>query len=121
MRVTATPTGLADPKEISEFTNFHFKYTFAADGSGLDHDPILVHVTFTQDVHSQCQACDIDLQLTKTVNDIYGDIPIVKVLKGWYAADLDMYAKSEYLTTVDKEKFLPYAFMKNDPFDDFTA
>lgn len=116
MRVTATPKGPADPQDISKFINFHFKYSFAADGSGLDHDPKLVHVTFSNDV-KEVQACDIELALTKSDNDVFGDIPVLEVLQGWYTPHLDMYAKSKYLTTVDKDAFLPYAFFKVDPYD----
>ncbi len=119
MRVTATPTGPADPQDLSSFINFHFKYTFAADGSGLDHDPLLVHVLFSN-VVEEAYACDVELALTRTDNDVYGEIPVLEMLQCWYTPKVDMHAESKYLTTVDKEAFLPYAFFKIDPYDDYS-
>ena len=118
MRVTMDPTGPCDPKEISQFVNFHHKYTFATDGSGLDHDPKLVHVTFNNKLQ-EAYACKVKLELAKSCNDVYGDIPVVEMLQGWYTPKLDMYAASKYIATVDKNEFLPWAFFKVDPYDCF--
>jgi hypothetical protein len=93
----------------------HFKYSLNPDGSGLDYNPRLVRVNFTNTVRS-AQLCDVKVQLRGTPDDVYGDIPIVAVLGGMLA-DLDHVVKVSYLAEVDKQVFLPYAFSKFDQYD----
>ena len=52
MRMTGLPTGPAQTKKQLDSDSFHFKYTFSADGTGLDHSPRLVHVRFSNTVRS---------------------------------------------------------------------
>ena len=116
LKVNATKMGPMDTEIISNFTNFHFKYTYAADGSGLDHDPFLVAAAFTNTA-DELFVCDATIELGKSDYDVYGEIPMLDVIACLYTPNANMYPKTKYLTTVDKTEFLPYAFCKIDPYD----
>lgn len=116
IRLTGKSAGPIE-METSQSNHFHFKYSFSADGSGLDHNPRLVHVRFNNKVHL-AESCQVTVELKDSDHDIYGQIPIVSVLGGVYT-EMDCYGRGRYLAEVDKEKFLPYAFSKIDAYDSF--
>ncbi|MBN1613053.1 MAG: acetoacetate decarboxylase family protein [Deltaproteobacteria bacterium] len=107
-----------DPVLLASSANFHYKYSINPDGSGLDSNPKLVHAVFTNTVRS-VNACDVEVKLQGTPDDIYGDIPIEQIMGGMVAF-LDMHPKVTYLAEVDKDVFLPYAFVKIDQYDRFS-
>lgn len=119
MRVSAKPLQKIDPDGLKKFGNFHFKYAFAPDGSGLDADPKIVLAEFDNDLE-ELYLCEGDVQLTKSSHDLYGDVPITKIISTVYSPKLDMHAHASYIGETDKEAFLPYAFMKVDPYDNFS-
>ena len=118
VRLALTPKAEMDPSALFALVNYHFKYTFAADGTGLDYDPKLVQVLFKNDL-SEAKACDVEMALSNTRNDVFGEIPVVEILAGIYSPSVTMNGESKYVATADKEAFLPYAFGKVDPYDNF--
>lgn len=115
VRITGVNSGSADPKALSQSDVFHYKYTFSADGTGLDHDPHLVHVHLTNVVRV-AENCEVKLQLYGNEDDVYGEIPIEEVIGGIYF-EADRYGQASNIAEVDKNIFLPYAFSKVDQYD----
>lgn len=112
-RMEAKALQPADPNMISEADNFHFKYAFKADGSGIE-DARLVHAHFNYNIRS-IEACEVKIKLQDSVHDIYGNIPIKNIL-GCVYVDFDLSGQGRYLTEVDPEILLPYAFFKHDDY-----
>lgn len=114
IRIEANVLQVGDPNMMAQQDDLHFKYTLKADATGLD-DVKLVHVHFDNTVRS-LELCEIaNLSLPKTEHDVYGNIPVKKILGGFYA-DFDAYGTGRYLADVDGEKLLPYAFAKHDDY-----
>jgi acetoacetate decarboxylase len=109
---------LAEPvaEGTSEVNNFYFKYTIRADGTGLDHDPLLVCVRTTSTIRNAMRGAGT-IQFAESRHDPVGDIPIVQVL-GAIWSEGDTYTHGRTLTSVPADAFLPYAFGK---MDDLTA
>jgi hypothetical protein len=55
------------------------------------------------------------IKLNQSPFDVYGEIPVKKVVT-CFAATLDMRGSAKYLTEVDGDAFLPYAFYKHDDY-----
>jgi acetoacetate decarboxylase len=115
VNISGSITGQLDPGLLSQSDMLHFKYSINPDGSGLDYDPRLVRVHFKNTVRS-ARLCEVKVQLRGTPDDVYGDIPVEAVLGGMLA-DLDHAVKVSYLTQIDRQVFLPYAFSKFDQYD----
>ena len=114
VRIEANILQAGDPNMLAQMDDFHFKYTLKADATGID-DAKLVHVHFDNIVRS-LDICEItNLSLPKTKHDVYGNIPVKKILGGFYA-DFDAQGTGKYIADVDGEKLLPYAFAKHDDY-----
>jgi hypothetical protein len=94
--------------------NFHFKYGIRADGSGLD-TVRLVHSHFENKSENPVMMENCTIKLNQSPFDVYGEIPVKKVVT-CFAATLDMRGSAKYLTEVDGDAFLPYAFYKHDDY-----
>ena len=95
---------------------FHFKFMHAANGHGLEFDPILVHAHFTQHmrVHRRGPGKVI---FKPSHHDPLGEIEVVE-LRGATYFEGDIHADARRLATVDAERFMPYAFQN---IDDYSA
>lgn len=94
--------------------NLHFKYSVKADGSGLE--PVyLIDSHFENTASDPIVMENCTVKLTDTPFDIYGQIPVKEVV-ACFAATLDMKGSAKYLTEVDADEFLPYAFFKHDDY-----
>lgn len=95
---------------------FHFKFMHAANGHGLEFDPILVHAHFkqTMQVLRRGQGKVI---FRPSHQDPVSEIEVVKLCGATYFEG-DMYADARRLTTVEAARFMPYAFQN---IDDYSA
>lgn len=105
------PTG-----QPAESDHFYFKYTPCADGSGLDHDPILVNVHHRGNF-PYVESGKGKLIFRESVHDPVVDVPIVKSFDASYVEG-ESFTTARTLCTVDKEAFMPYAFGKIDAMDE---
>ena len=95
---------------------FHFKFMHAANGRGLEFDPILVHAHFTQ--HVQVHRRGPGKVIFKpSHHDPLGEIEVVE-LRGATYFEGDIHAEAQRLATVDAARFMPFAFQN---IDDYTA
>lgn len=92
---------------------FHYKYSIKADGSGLE--PVhLINCMFENMPKSPVQAMHASkVQLNDSPMDVIGSVPVKAINRGTYVV-ADKLGSASYLTAVDEEAFLPYAFMKHD-------
>ena len=95
---------------------FHFKFMHAADGRGLEFDPILVHVHFTQHVRVHRRGPG-KVTLRRSHQDPLGEIEVVE-LRGATYFEGDIHAEARRLATVEAARFMPYAFQN---IDDYSA
>lgn len=103
----------------SEVNNFYFKYTIAADGGGLDHDPLLVCVTTRSTVRNALRGSGA-IRFAESVHDPVADIPVRRVL-GAVWSEGATFTRGRTLASVPAERFLPYAFAKMDDLTRFAA
>ena len=103
-----------DGSAMKTMENFHFKYAIKADGSGIT-DVDLIHSHFDTTVTDIHVMKPTKIELTDTPFDMYGTIPVKKVLSGFYGT-FDMVGSAKYLAQVDAGAFLPYAFFKHDDY-----
>jgi acetoacetate decarboxylase len=95
---------------------FHFKFMHAADGRGLEFDPILVRVHFTQHVRVHRRG-PAKITFCPSHHDPLGEIEIVAVRGATYFEG-DIHAEARRLATVEAARFMPYAFQN---IDDYSA
>ncbi len=107
------------PDGESQVNNFYFKYTIAADGSGLDHDPLLVCVTTRSTVRHAMRGSGT-VRFAESVHDPVADIPVLRVL-GAVWSEGDTFTRGRTLASVPAGEFLPYAFGKMDDLTRFAA
>jgi len=114
IRVEATSVAQGDPATFGNVECLHFKYSIKPDASGLE-DVRLLNASF----NIKCRSLEIMdpkvVKLNDSVHDIYGNIPVKKVVACLHA-DFDMFGSAQYLADVDPEAFLPYAFWKHDDY-----
>ena len=91
---------------------FHYKYSYRADGTGLESDPILVRVANHFDVSAGAVGTG-SLRLQSTSHDPYGEIEVIRVRHGFYLR-ADIRAHAEVVGTVPAADFLPWAFAKTE-------
>ncbi len=95
---------------------FHFKFMHAANGVGLEFDPILVHAHFTQQVRVHRRGPG-KVSFRASHHDPLGEIEVVE-LRGATYFEGDIHAEARRLATVEAARFLPYAFQN---IDDYSA
>lgn len=100
-----------------ESTGFFYKYMPSSDGKGLDHDPLLIKVSYRVKA-TRGEMGTGTVIFRESVHDPVIDIPILNTLGAAYGEG-DIYTTSETLCSVDQKSFLPYAFGKIDAFDAF--
>jgi len=93
---------------------FHFKFMHAANGRGLEFDPILVLAEFTSHF-KVLRRGQGKVVFNRSHHDPLNEIEIVEMRDAVYAEG-DVYAKARRLTTVPAEKFLPYSFQNIDDY-----
>lgn len=114
IRVEATVERSKTPPANATLQTFHFKYFIKPDATGIENVR-LVNVTFNSTIHS-LEICRADqVKLTETIMDVYGNIPIVKIVGVTYS-QYDTIGLGRYLAEVDAEQFLPYAFANHDDY-----
>src|SRR6202050_4080283 len=93
---------------------FHFKFMHAANGKGLEFDPIIVQAHFRNQFkvmkRGEGRVC-----LKTSAHDPLGEIEIVNPMGASYSEG-DIYAEAKAIGTVSAEKFLPYAFQNIDDY-----
>ena len=95
---------------------FHFKFMHAANGHGLEFDPILVHAHFTQHMRVHRRGAG-KVIFKPSHHDPLTELEIVE-LRGAIYMEGDVYAKAKRIGTVEANRFLPYAFQN---IDDYSA
>ena len=93
---------------------FHFKFMHAADGHGLEFDPILIHARFRNELKVMKRGTGRAI-LKRSHHDPLSEIEIVEPRAATYIEG-DIYAKAQRLTTVDAQRFMPYAFQNIDDY-----
>jgi len=108
---------LKDPVEItgpSYLQRFHFKFMHAANGRGLEFDPILVMAEFRNELTLMRRGTG-KVVFRRSHQDPVSEIEIVET-RGAVYTEGDLYAKARRLTTVPAEQFLPYSFQNIDDY-----
>jgi acetoacetate decarboxylase len=104
------------PEELgpseSEGVNFNFKARPAANGVGLEEDPILTRATF-QSIVRVARSGTGSLTLRGTVHDPLDEIPIVSVT-GASFVECDLIARCESVATVPADQFVPFHYGRHD-------
>jgi acetoacetate decarboxylase len=95
---------------------FHFKFMHAANGHGLEFDPILIHAHFTQHVRVHRRGPG-KVILKPSHHDPLSEIEVVE-LRGATYFEGDIHADARRLATVEAARFMPYAFQN---IDDYSA
>jgi acetoacetate decarboxylase len=93
---------------------FHFKFMHAADGRGLEFDPIIVHAHFDTKVRVIRRGAGRVI-LKPSHHDPISQIEIVEY-RGAVYMEGDVYAKARKIGTVAAERFLPYSFQNIDDY-----
>jgi len=106
------PVAITGPAHLRRF---HFKFMHAANGRGLEFDPILVMVEFRTELQLMRRGTG-KVIFRRSHHDPVSEIEIVEMREAVYTEG-DLYAKARRLTTVPAEKFLPYSFQN---IDDYT-
>jgi acetoacetate decarboxylase len=114
IRVEAVAERAKTPPAMTTLECFHFKYSIKPDATGIENVR-LVNVTFNSKIQT-LEICKVNqVKLTETIMDVYGNIPIVKIVGGTYS-QYDTIGSGRYLAEVDAEQFLPYAFSNHDDY-----
>ena len=100
-------------------TALYYKHAPAADGKGLQFDPILISQVNTQTLSKVVlgDAKQTNVNFDSTVHDPLGEIPVMGIRQSAYSEG-SIFAKVSAIATVDREKFIPYAFAA---YDDWTT
>jgi hypothetical protein len=93
---------------------FHFKFMHAADGHGLEFDPIIVNAHFDTKVGVMRRGTG-KVILKPAPHDPISQIEILEYRGATYIEG-DIYAKARKLGTVAADHFLPYAFQNIDDY-----
>ena len=93
---------------------FHFKFMHAANGNGLEFDPIIVHAHFRNEFKVMKRGAG-KVTLKATPHDPLPEIEIVELMGATYSEG-DIYAEAKAIGTVAAAKFLPYAFQNIDDY-----
>ncbi len=100
----------------SHADRFHFKFMHAANGRGLEFDPILVHARFTNQLRLMKRG-EGKVVFAPSHHDPLAEIEVVKPLGAVYIEG-DIFASARRIATVEADRFLPYAFQN---IDDYSA
>lgn len=93
---------------------FHFKFMHAADGRGLEFDPIIVHAHFETKVRVLRRGTG-KVMLRQSHHDPLSQIEILEYRDATYMEG-DIYAKAKKIGTIAAERFLPYSFQNIDDY-----
>jgi acetoacetate decarboxylase len=93
---------------------FHFKFLHAADGRGLEFDPIVVHAAFENKLRVLKRG-EGKVIFKPSHHDPLTDLEILEY-RGAVYMEGDVYARARRIGTVPAAKFLPYAFQNIDDY-----
>lgn len=96
---------------------FHFKFMHAANGRGLEFDPILVHAHFTQYVRVHRRGPG-KVVFKPSRHDPLSEIEVVE-MRGATYFEGDIHTEVRRLATVEAARFIPYAFQNIDDYSAF--
>jgi acetoacetate decarboxylase len=96
----------------AEGVNFNYKALPAANGIGLEWDPVLTVLTFDIILRRSAEG-EGAVQLTGTALDPLDEVEVVEVIGGRFLEG-DMITRCEAVATVSAEEFLPYALGRTD-------
>jgi acetoacetate decarboxylase len=103
------------PPTPFDSAQFHYKTALAADGRGLEWDPLLVRME-THHEPTRLALGSGTLRLGSTPHDDFSEIEVLALETALYTEG-DMRGRARVLTSVDRDAFLPYAFAR---YDDWT-
>ena len=112
LELDATVTGSLTPPEQEIVPHFYFKYSLAADGSGFDHDPVLIRSVHTRRPRKM-DALDATLTLRESNTDPVADLPILNVTNAFYS-DRSNFIKASAVEKIDPDSFIPYVYQRYD-------
>jgi acetoacetate decarboxylase len=93
---------------------FHYKFMHAANGRGLEFDPILVHAHFRNELKVSRRGKG-KVTFKASPHDPLTEIEIVEMRDANYVEG-DIYAEAKAIGTVSAAQFLPYAFQNIDDY-----
>jgi acetoacetate decarboxylase len=96
---------------------FHFKFMHAADGRGLEFDPVIVHAHFETTVRAMRRG-EGKVIFKPSHHDPLSELEILE-FRGAVYMEGDVYANAKRVGTVDAKRFLPYAFQNIDDYSAF--
>lgn len=95
---------------------FHFKFMHAADGRGLEFDPVIVHAHFETTLRAMRRG-EGKVVFKPSHHDPLSELEILE-FRGAVYIEGDVYANAKRIGTVEAKRFLPYAFQN---IDDYSA
>jgi acetoacetate decarboxylase len=98
----------------SKSGRFHFKFLHAADGRGLEFDPIVVHAAFETKVRVLKRGQGKAI-FKPSHHDPLTELEILE-FRGAVYMEGDVHARARRIGTVEAAKFLPYAFQNIDDY-----
>ncbi len=106
---------VGEEESKQESNHFYYKYMPSADGQGLDHDPLLVHVHH-RGSFGHVERGKGQILFRESPHDPVIDLPIVNSADASYVEG-ETFTTARTLCSVDCDAFMPYAFGKIDAMD----
>jgi acetoacetate decarboxylase len=101
-----------EPPAEEVVPHYYFKYSLAADGTGYDHQPLLIRSVHTR--HGRTlQRLDGKLVLRDSATDPVADLPVERLAQSFYT-ERTAFIRAKVAEAVDPEAFLPYVYQRYD-------
>lgn len=101
-----------DAPESEVVPHFYFKYSLAADGSGYDHEPVLIRSVHTRKP-KLVERVDAKLVLRDSQFDPLADLPIERDLRT-ICTERTAFIAAKAVERVDGDAFMPYVYQRYD-------
>lgn len=112
LELAATVTEALTPPETEVVPHYYFKYSLAADGSGFDHEPLLVRSVHTRRPRV-LERLEAELILRDSRFDPLVDLPVLGVTDAFYT-ERSAFIQAKVVERVDPEAFIPYVYQRYD-------
>jgi acetoacetate decarboxylase len=96
-------------------TTYNFKFFRSPIYESFDYNPRLVREEITMQA-KEFKMGEVEINLKPSEMDPWSDIEIVRILGGLYIKTDSQMQPGEVVAEIEKEKFEPYSFMKQDPY-----
>lgn len=112
LELAGTVTETLTPPESEVVPHYYFKYSLAADGSGFDHEPLMVRSVHTRRPRL-LERLDAELTLRDSRFDPLADLPVVAMNEAFYT-ERSAFIEARVVERVDPDAFVPYVYQRYD-------